>query len=68
MSRKLAPAKGMESICLVYAIDHLRRARHAMAGADCPKAMAAIRRALRSAEGAERHMRRRVDASKAVSS
>jgi len=38
-----------------FAIQHLKLARNALAAADCPKTLAKVRSAIKSAEGAMRH-------------
>ncbi|SKA40570.1 hypothetical protein SAMN02745126_06380 [Enhydrobacter aerosaccus] len=60
MSRPIrsAPVEGAKLIA--QAIDDLRRARAVLVQTASPKAAAAVRRALRSAEGARRHMDHRV--------
>jgi len=42
------------------AIDQLRSARHLLAQSGAPRAAAAVRKALRSAEGAARHVDHRI--------
>lgn len=42
------------------AIDHLRLARNLLAASHAPRAAAAARKALRSAEGAARHVEHRI--------
>ena len=58
--RRLRPATQEQHVDLKEAVSALRTARDRMRGADCPNALRKIRGALKSAEGAERHMRRRL--------
>lgn len=60
MSSRLRTATEEHSAFLNHAVLHLRKARDCMAAADCPLAMKAIRHALKSAEGAQRHMSHRL--------
>jgi hypothetical protein len=60
MPRSIKPATNDNAICLANAIKALKGAREWMQAADCPKAMEALRDALKSAEGAQRHMRHRL--------
>jgi len=59
MTRTIKPATPQQEIYLVMAINLLRTAMDHAQKADAPRAVAAIRRALKSAEGAQRHMRHR---------
>ncbi|MEQ9135740.1 MAG: hypothetical protein RLO51_11065 [Thalassobaculum sp.] len=60
--RRLRPATPDQQSQLHAALTALQTARDKIRGADCPNTLKKIRRALKSAEGAERHMRRRVAA------
>ena len=53
-----APNNGPELVSL--ALYHLRRARYALRLADAPRAIAKVRQALASTEGAQRHMHHRM--------
>lgn len=57
---KIKPANELHAHCLQNAIDALIIARAQLHVAQCPKALDAVRRALKSAEGAQRHMLRRL--------
>lgn len=59
MARALKPADNSQPASLVIALHHLREARRFLAHADCPRSLARVRAALKSAEGARRHMQRR---------
>lgn len=59
-ARALRTATEEHSAYLNHAVAFLRRARDCMAAADCPLAMKALRHALKSAEGAQRHMSHRL--------
>lgn len=61
---QLRPATHDNAIQLENAIAKLRAALNLAKGADCPRTSMAIRKALKSAEGARRHMYRRVGSSK----
>jgi len=59
MTRDIRPATDDQAIHLANAIKLLRKARGWLTAADCPKAMEALQAAIKSAEGAQRHMRHR---------
>lgn len=59
MTRPLKPATAQQEIYLTMAVNLLRIARDHAERSGSPRAVAAIRRALKSAEGAQRHMRHR---------
>lgn len=59
---KLKPATPDNAIQLDNALAALRKSLVWCKGADCPQTANAIRRAIKSAEGAKRHMYRRVSA------
>ncbi len=59
---KIKPATELHAHCLQNALDALIIARAQLHMAECPQALAAVRRALKSAEGAQRHMQRRLHA------
>ena len=58
--RVIRPAKRDNLICLENAINRVRDARGWARSADCPRATEAIRRALKSLDGAKRHMHHRL--------
>lgn len=58
--RPIKAAKPADRDAVRSAIDHLRRARHLLATSGAPRAAAAVRKALRSAEGAARHVDHRI--------
>lgn len=58
--RPIRPATRDDLDALQAALDHLRHARNALRAAGCPQALAKVRHALKSAEGAERHMHHRL--------
>ena len=60
MPRKVKPATQDQSDRLSSALRMLRHARDLIASADCPETLAKVRAAITSAEGAERHMLRRL--------
>jgi hypothetical protein len=60
MSRPLRPATEDEANCLKAGIDALRRARYWIKAANSPRTLARLDAAIRSAGGAERHMRHRL--------
>ena len=62
---KVKPATQAQADALQRALRSLRDARYCLMFADCPQAADATRRALKSAEGAERHMLRRLQATRA---
>ena len=57
---KIKPATPKQAEKLQLAVDYLRHARNMLSDADCPQALDTARRALKSAEGAQRHMLRRL--------
>ena len=57
--RKLTPATPRDRDRVQAAIEHLRFARHLLSEAKCQKTVARVRSALRSADGALRHVGRR---------
>jgi hypothetical protein len=59
MTRKLKPATAMDVHSVELAIYHLKQARDAFKRADCPQSLRRVRAALRSAQGAQRHVDRR---------
>ena len=59
MTRDIRPATDDQAIHPANAIKLLKKARGWMTAADCPRAMEALQAALKSAEGAQRHMRHR---------
>jgi hypothetical protein len=59
---KKRTANGRQCHCLSDAIELLRQARDRAEEADCPQLAKAIRRALKSADGASRHMSHRMQA------
>lgn len=61
---KMRPAEYYQVTSCKEAIDYLRNARFYLKHADCPKTLARVRSALKSAEGALRHAHRRYKASK----
>lgn len=58
---KLKPATTQQAARLNGAVACLRLAQKELAAADCPRTMAKLRGVLKSAEGAVRHMQRRVE-------
>lgn len=58
--RSIKPAAPADRVAVRTAIDHLRCARHLLASSGAPRAAAAVRKALRSAEGAARHIDHRI--------
>jgi hypothetical protein len=62
---KLKPATQGQADTLQRALHRLHDARIFLKIAGCPAALAAVRRAIKSAEGAERHMQRRLGATRA---
>ena len=60
MSRPIRTAPQEGAKLIAQAIEDLKRARAVLVQAASPKAAAAVRRALRSAEGARRHMHHRI--------
>ncbi|WP_454629575.1 hypothetical protein [Bradyrhizobium cenepequi] len=59
--RTIKPATRDNAIQLDNAITHLKKARAWMRGADSPKALEALQSALKSSEGAKRHMQHRLN-------
>ena len=59
-ARGIRPATERQSIALQIAIERLRDARDHAMHADCPLTLKKVRAALKSAEGARRHMARRL--------
>lgn len=57
---KLRPATPTDRIALDNAITHLKIARNDAAQSGCPKVANKIKTALKSADGAKRHMERRL--------
>jgi hypothetical protein len=55
----IKPATPRQHRRLKDAIEYLREARKCLADAECPLSLKKVRSALKSAEGAERHMRHR---------
>jgi len=58
--RPIRAATAADRETVVAAIDHLRAARNLLSQSGAPRATAAVRRALRSAEGAARHLDHRI--------
>lgn len=58
--RRVRPATNRQAIALDLAIARLQDARAEALAADCPATVRKIRAALKSAEGAKRHMARRL--------
>jgi len=58
--REIRPATPEGRLALAYALKSLRDARDWLRKADCPKAMEAVQAAIKSTEGAERHMAHRL--------
>lgn len=56
---KLRPATLAQKQEARYALSALREVRDALKLADCPQALAAVRRAIKSTDGALRHVERR---------
>lgn len=59
--RTIKPATRDNAVCLGNAIEAMKKARHWMRAAECPKALEALQEALKSAEGAKRHMQHRLN-------
>lgn len=57
--RKLRPATPRQHQRLKDALEYLREARKCVADAECPSTLKKVQSAIKSAEGAERHMLRR---------
>lgn len=60
MARKLRPAHPTDLLLVQSAIDAMCAARRALRHANCHKAALAVSKALKSAEGAQRHVARRI--------
>lgn len=63
MTRKISEAGPMELFALDECLKYLKCARNDAVAAGCPQTAKAIRRALKSAEGAMRHMGHRLNRS-----
>lgn len=61
MTRSLRPAPPDAPVHMTATLAALRRARDNAARADCPQTLKKIRAALKSAEGAKRHLARRME-------
>ncbi len=59
--RNLRPATTDQAANLLNALEAMRTARRLIGKADCPQSKKRLDAALKSAEGALRHMRRRLD-------
>lgn len=59
MTRKLKPADSIDVMFVEEALQRLISAQQLLKNADCPKALARVRAAISSTEGALRHVRRR---------
>ncbi len=60
MPRKLKPATVLQRARLDLAITQLASVRKLIAEADCPRTLKKVENAIRSAEGARRHIQRRI--------
>lgn len=60
MTNHIKPATESDVLSINAAVDQLRRARNLLANAGATKAAAATRRAIKSADGARRHVTHRV--------
>ncbi len=58
--RTIRPATAIGAAQIESALMRLRHARRLLRFADCPRAVRAVSIALKSVEGAQRHMRHRV--------
>jgi hypothetical protein len=58
--RILKPASDTQAAALGRALQYLKLARSCLAYAECPAALDKVRSAIKSVEGAERHMGRRL--------
>jgi len=56
---KMRPGTQAQATDVQLAINYLKLARECLRRADSPKALEAVRRALKSTEGAQRHVERR---------
>lgn len=63
MSRPLTPATARDVSNVLDALEHLRAARRLLSAADCPAALPKVASAIKSTEGALRHVQRRYRAS-----
>lgn len=61
MARPLAPARPHDVKHVSDALEMLRSARTRLAAAECPAALAKVQAAIKSTEGALRHVQRRRD-------
>jgi hypothetical protein len=59
----IRPATCKQQDALHLALFHLRAARDELVVADCPRSVEKLRALIKSAEGAERHMRHRLQRS-----
>lgn len=59
-TRKVRPATQRQGVDLAIVLERLRDARDLAKQAECPSTLKKIRSALKSAEGAQRHMTRRL--------
>lgn len=59
MARSIKPASPADPARVARAVALLREARDLLAAADCPQSLARVRAAIRSADGARRHVDRR---------
>jgi hypothetical protein len=62
MPRAIRPAKPDHGVHLDQVMRCLKAARHHATLAECPATARKIRSAIKSAEGAKRHLARRIDA------
>lgn len=60
MTNHIKPATESDVVFINAAVDRLRRARDLLAAAGATKAAAAARRAIKSADGARRHVTHRL--------
>jgi hypothetical protein len=60
MSREIRAATPAQAEALQGALEHLRKAWPLLRAADCPKALERLESTIKSADGAERHMRHRL--------
>lgn len=63
MARKIKPATARQVSACLYAISLLKQARHALKVAGAVRTAAKVRSALRSADGALRHVKHRANIS-----
>jgi hypothetical protein len=59
----IRPATDLQMLQLQYALKNLRDTRECLKVADCPRALAKLLALIKSVEGAERHMRHRLQRS-----